>query len=84
MATRLKALSFAEIVQDGTDGASGVTFPLEHFEPVAEIMRPRKRRRLSEEQKARLVAAGAEFRVSAGAHSDSDAQFCDGEGSPAD
>jgi len=48
------------------------------------IMRPGKRQRPSEEQKARLVASGAEFPFLARARSDSDARFCDGESSPVD
>ena len=80
-ATRLKALSFAEVAQDGTDGVN-VTFPLEHFDEVAEVMKPRKRRRLSEEQRARLVEAGAKYRFSRGAQSDSEGPVCDGTGVP--
>ena len=51
---RLRALPFAEVTQDGDDGAN-VAFPLEHFEEMAEIMQPRKRRRLSEEQRRQSV-----------------------------
>ena len=53
VAKRLKALPFAQTAQDGDDGAN-VVFPVEHFEEVAIIMKPRKRRRLSPE--ARLAA----------------------------
>ncbi len=47
---RLMSLPFTEVVQDGDDGAN-VVFHADHFEEVAKIMRPRKRRRLSEEQR---------------------------------
>jgi hypothetical protein len=51
---RLKALQFTTVAQDGDDGAN-VLFDVEHFDQVAEIMRPRRRRRLSPE--ARRAAA---------------------------
>ena len=53
---RLKALPFTTVAQDGTDGAN-VVFDVAHFDEVAEIMRPRKRRRrdLTPEQRAELV-----------------------------
>ena len=38
------------IVQDGDDGVNA-TFPLEAFDEVAEIMKPRKRRRMTDEQR---------------------------------
>jgi len=41
----------AVITQDGTDGQN-VRFHARHFEAVAVVLRLRKRRRLSEEQKA--------------------------------
>ena len=46
IAKRLKALDFATIAQDGTDGVN-VVFALDRFGEVAEIMQPRRRRRLS-------------------------------------
>ena len=54
VARRLKALAFTQTAQDGDDGAT-VLFDVKHFAPVAEIMKPRRRRRLSPE--ARLAAA---------------------------
>jgi len=39
------------VAQDGDDGAN-VVFPLEHFQEVAKITKPRRRRRLSERQRA--------------------------------
>jgi len=47
---RLKALPFATVAQDGSDGAN-IVFDVVHFNQVAEIMKPRRRKRLSEEQK---------------------------------
>ena len=77
VATRLKALPFAEAVQDGTDGAN-VTFPVEHFDAVAEVMKPRKRRRLSEEHKAKLAASNTKYRFQPASQSDSEGPVCDG------
>jgi hypothetical protein len=68
VAMKLKRLSFAEIVQDGTDGVN-VTFDVQHFDEVAAIMKPRRRRLgrpMSTEEKQRLVEAGREFRFSTG------------------
>ena len=47
VANKLKALPFTEVAQDGDDGAN-VVFDVSHFDEVAEIMKPRRRRRLSE------------------------------------
>ena len=47
-------LPFTKVAQDGDDGANTL-FPVEHFEEVAKIMRPKRRRRMTEEQ--RRVAA---------------------------
>jgi hypothetical protein len=54
IAKRLKSLSFTTVAQDGTDGAN-IVFDVEYFDQVASIMKPRKRRRLSEAQKAVLA-----------------------------
>jgi hypothetical protein len=61
VAKRLKALPFAETVQDGDDGAN-IVFHVDHFAEVAKIMRPRKRKRLSEEHKRKLAEANAPYR----------------------
>ena len=81
VAKRLKALPFVTVVQDGTDGVNA-TFPPDHFDAVAEIMKPRKRRRLSGEQRAKLVEAGAKYRFQHGAQSDSEASVCVGSPCP--
>ena len=54
VAKALKALLFVQVVQDGDDGANMV-FPVEHFDEVAHIMKPKRRRRLSEEHKAKVL-----------------------------
>ena len=50
IARALKALPFTTLHQDGTDGVD-VIFPADRFEDVAAIMKPRKRRRMTEEAK---------------------------------
>jgi hypothetical protein len=47
---RIRSLPFVEVVQDGSDGINA-TFPLDRFDEVAEIVRPKRRRRLSESQR---------------------------------
>jgi len=68
-ARKLLALPFLEHdrTQDGSDGVN-VVFHVQHFATVAEIMRPKQRRRLSPEARARLAAAGAATRFMPGKH----------------
>ncbi len=54
VANKLKALPFAIVAQDGDDGAN-LVFDVKHFEEVARIMKPRKRRRLSALERERRV-----------------------------
>lgn len=54
VANRLKALPFAAVAQDGDDGAT-VLFDIEHFDAVAEILKPRRRRRLTDAQRQRAA-----------------------------
>jgi len=54
VARRLKALPFTTVAQDGDDGAN-ILFDMEHFEAVAEIIKPKRLpgpRKLTEEQRA--------------------------------
>lgn len=57
IANRLAAVPGVSIAQDGDDGIN-VIFPIEIFDAVAKIMKPRKRRRLSPAHRKTLVAAG--------------------------
>ncbi len=61
IAGRLQRLSFTEVAQAGDDG-SNVVFPVDHFEEIAKIMRPKRRRRMSEEQRQAAADRLAEFR----------------------
>ena len=53
-AKKLGNLDFATVHQDGSDGMT-VLFPVERFPEVAKLMKPRRRRQMTEEQ--RLAAA---------------------------
>jgi hypothetical protein len=55
----LAKIPYVQIEQEGSDGFN-VSFDVADFAKVAKVMRPRRRRRLSPEQRERLVAAGAE------------------------
>ena len=67
IANRLKRLPFAQVAQDGDDGVN-VVFDVQHFDTIADIVKPRQRRTrvLSEEQRRNLIAAGRQFRLSTG------------------
>ena len=80
VATKLKALPFAQTAQDGSDGVN-VVFPVEHFEEVAEIMKPRKRRRLSAEQRAANIERLAKYQFPSARQNAPEPRVCDGEGS---
>lgn len=54
VANRLRKLSFVTVAQDGADGVN-VLFDVKHFDKIAAIMLPRRRRTLSEEQKQKCV-----------------------------
>ena len=51
LAKALLALGFGRVAQDGTDGLN-LVFQVSDFEAVAKIMQPRRRRRLSDQQRA--------------------------------
>ena len=76
VARRLKKLPFTNIAQDGDDGAN-VLFHAKHFDAVAKIMRPRRRRQMSEKQRQRLVEAGRKFHFRPGAQNAESDPECD-------
>lgn len=57
IANAVAALPSAEIAQCGDDGMN-ITFPVSLFKRVTAIVKPRRKRRLSPEQRERLVAIG--------------------------
>jgi hypothetical protein len=65
VARRLRKLDFTEVLQDGDDGIN-IAFPVECFEEVASIVKPKRRRRLSEQHKCRLLEAGRSHRFGGG------------------
>jgi hypothetical protein len=67
-AKRVGALPGVMLHQDG-DSEMTLLFPVDLFDAVAEIVLPRRRRRLSEERRAQLIAAGARFQFRHGARS---------------
>jgi len=60
-ARKLKALPSVEIWQDGSDGCT-VLFPVDLLDQVADLLKLRRRRRLTEEQRERLSALGHRHR----------------------
>lgn len=58
-ARKLRELG-CEVVQDGDDGTT-LTFPLERFDQVARIVKPRRRRRLSPKQRQRNTERLAKY-----------------------
>lgn len=75
VARKLGALPFTTVVQDGDDGAN-VAFPVERFEEVAAVMKPRRRRRLSPTARRRLAEAGVNTRFKSGIHGPHTARPC--------
>ena len=66
VANRLRRLKCCRVHQDGDLGELTVLFDVADFAKVARIMRPRRRRRLSESARRRLVEAGAKTRFQHG------------------
>ena len=60
MANKLKALPSTTVAQDGDDGAT-VVFHARHFDEVARIMKPRKRRRLSASERQKRAERLQEY-----------------------
>ena len=54
IANLLRKNPLVNVVHDGDDGVNAV-FNMKHFDEIANIMKPRKRRRLSEAQKQKSV-----------------------------
>jgi hypothetical protein len=73
VAKRLRSLPYVNVLQDGSDGTNAA-FPIERFAEIAEIVVPKRRRRLSPKQRAAAVDRLRDFQFSA-------ARQCDSEGS---
>ncbi|MCX7429200.1 MAG: hypothetical protein NTW96_26685 [Planctomycetia bacterium] len=66
VARRLRDLPGVEIVQDGDGGEVTAAFTSDRFDEVAAIMRPRRRRRLSPEQRSAATERLRQYRESKG------------------
>lgn len=81
IAKRLVRLACTAVVQDGDDGVNA-SFHVDDFDQIAEIIKPRKRRRrsMSEEDKKRLAEMGRAALLKLHgktSQSDPDGQICD-------
>ena len=54
IAAAIRKLPFTRIVQDGDHGELTAAFTVDHFDKVAEIMRPHRRRQWTDEQRQEL------------------------------
>jgi hypothetical protein len=72
--TTLKALPGVETAQDADDGAN-LVFPVEMFDKIAKLVRPRQKRQMSEAQKAAAAAHLAKFSRKASVQSDGQPQI---------
>ena len=64
----LKSLTFTTVHQDGTDGVD-VRFPVGRFDEIAAIMKPKRRRQVSDAERLRLAEIGVRFRFTHGCQS---------------
>jgi hypothetical protein len=79
IARRLKALPGVKVHQDGDDGAT-VLFHVNQFDTVADIIQPRRRRRLSPEARKAAGERLAKFQFRPAVEVHNEAQFCVGRG----
>ena len=57
LAKALVGLDCTTVLQDGDDGVN-VTFHVDHFDKIATLLQPRRRRRVSEQERQRLAELG--------------------------
>ena len=62
IAGRIARLACTTVRQDGDDGELSASFAPEHFDAIAKIMRPRRRKQISEKERKRLREMGAATR----------------------
>ena len=74
IARKLAALDCTTVVQDGSDGINA-TFHVRDFERVAELMKPKRRRRLTVEQRRAAAERLAKYAFKPAGQSDSEAQI---------
>ena len=71
---KLAVLDCTTVVQDGSDGINA-TFHVRDFERVAELMKPKRRRRLAVEQRVAAAERLAKYAFKPARQSDSEAQI---------
>ena len=76
-ANRLASLPGVRVVQDGDDGVN-VVFHVRNFHEIAKILKPRRRRRLSAEEKAERVERLRSFQFSPASQSSENDRRRDG------
>ena len=74
IARKLAALDCTTVVQDGSDGINA-TFHVRDFERVAQLMKPKRRRRLTGEQRRAAAERLAKYAFRPARQSDSEAQI---------
>jgi hypothetical protein len=72
---RIKNLSYTCVHSDGDDGVT-FTFPSEHFEEIAQIIRARRRRVITEAERQRIIANTAKYRFLPGLQVNLEARIC--------
>ena len=77
VAKRLRAMPGVEVRQDGSDGVT-VLFDVDLFEVVAEVIKPRRRRVLSESARRQLAEAGKKTQFKHGVQNAGEALVCVG------
>jgi len=78
-AAKLRALPYAEVWTDGSDGVT-VLFPPDRLNEVAHLLHLKRRRRVSDQERARLAEVGRQYQFrprSHGVQSDSEGRICD-------
>ena len=74
IARKLAALDCTEVIQDGSDGVNA-RFDVRDFERVAELLKPRRRRRLTVEQRRAAAERLAKYAFKPARQSDSEARI---------
>ena len=76
---KLKALPGVIVHQDGSDGAN-ILFHIDQFDAVAEIMRPKRRRQWTEEQRAAAAERLAKYAFTPAYNAQKTSAVCVGTG----
>ena len=80
IASKLLKFDCVEVEHRGDPENLTVHFDVKDFDQVAAVMKPKKRKRLSEERRRKLAEAGAKYRFPRGAQGQYSDQECDPSG----